>query len=218
MDISKKSTREIEEIVITSRCASPKNFLVHPADDNTHEELNELARQFDGNKYKCNLTLALPTKCGSVCWISKYPQGEYIIDWKTTSAVCETITQKELSEYCQKISNYSLNTFGKVIIIQIKKSKKFFHLGLIALFLLVLMTLGVIIIFQVYWLSIIDIGLIVTWVFCCFNYIRRKLEAITKDLKAYIKKHNLESKHIKTKIGKYGTFLSFRLMTASLYL
>ncbi|OMJ91488.1 hypothetical protein SteCoe_5978 [Stentor coeruleus] len=206
-DISKNVTREIEEIVITSRSVSPKNFIAHPTDDNTHEELNELARQFDGSKYKCNLTLALPTKFSSVCWISKYPQGEYIVDWKTTSAVCETITKKELSEYCEKISNYSLSTFGKI-----KRSKKIFHLGLVALFLIILMTLGIILIFKAYWLAIIDCGLIVTWVFCCFNYISRKLEAITKDLKAYIKKHNLEYKHIKTKIGKYGTFLSFRLM------
>ncbi|OMJ90131.1 hypothetical protein SteCoe_7626 [Stentor coeruleus] len=206
MELHKRSTSSSSDIVLTSRCATPRS--------NFHMEFTESHPKTTGcivdmTKYKKNLTLALPSKTDSVCWISKFPQGEYQLIWDDTSAIIETITQKELEDYCQSISAHCSEQF-----IKIKRSKVFFRIGLFALLCILFIIFGVGFVFKIYWISIIDLVVAVIGLFLLYNYMKNKLESITIGLKLHIKEDNLEAKSIKTKIGKYGTYIAFRLILA----
>lgn len=206
MELHKRSISSGSDIMLTSRCATPNTDFHMELTENHPKSLGCIV---DITKYKKNLTMALPSKIDSVCWISKFPQGEYQLIWDDTSAVIETITQNELEDYCQRISKYCSNQFGKI-----KKSKALFPVGLFALLSIVFVIFGVGFIFKIFWASIIDLIVAVIGLFLLYNYMRNSLEDITAGLKLYIKEYNLEARSIKTKVGKYGIYITFRLIVA----
>lgn len=211
MDYHKRNTSSDSDAMLTSRCSSPKDSNKSLSQVSTIESVGCIV---DMTKYKKNLTMALPSKEDSVCWISSFPQGDYQLDWDDTSAVQEKITKDELEEYCQNISVHCTVIFNRVLYNQIKQSKRRFHIGIVLLVLIIIIIGGFGFVFKFYWAPLIDLFILVFALFFLYNFMRGKLEKITEDLKKHIKEYNLEAKSIKTKIGKYGRFLSFRLILA----
>ena len=98
-----------------SPCPSPKNAaLPSQSLDSEATERNRLIQQLHGKNYETLVMFAYPDSLDSFCWMSKFPKGEYEIEWNAKSAVSEVITKEELDDFCKEISESSSKSMKNV--------------------------------------------------------------------------------------------------------
>ena len=57
--------------------------------------------------FNTEVMIAEPTLVDSVCWISKFPKQEYLIDWDENSSLSLKVTRQEIEKYCKDASNFT---------------------------------------------------------------------------------------------------------------
>ena len=56
--------------------------------------------------FNTEVMIAEPVILDSVCWISKFPTQEYLIDWDEKSSLTLKIAREEIEKYCKDASAY----------------------------------------------------------------------------------------------------------------